>query len=406
MISLYIHIPFCAKKCWYCNFLVNPLDLIQDKQIMIDSYVESIKSQIKFWAWKMQDKSIKTIYFGWGTPLSIWKEKIFEIIRFVDSILDLSELEELSFELNPNPSEQVLDFVHWVNKEFKKFYRLRFSFGLQSFDDAVLKDAGRDYYFNYIVGFLRDLHALKESNNIFNFDFIAFGKFNQDKRWNKILWDINRLDFFYKFITSQFVDSISLYTLELFPWSVWHSKYKDINQDDIYDEFSELKSLIYKWWYKRYELSNFTLWWKSSIHNRVYWKLKPYIWIWLWASSFIDAENLNILKDVIDYKWVWVRFENTKSLEKFNAWSYIDEKSIINIDENSLLIEEFFLWMRTDEWVKNIERFESILVKDYMKKIEQFQKDWFIKINWNKLTLSDRGMDVYNTVITDLVENF
>ena len=121
---------------------------------------------------------------------------------------------ELSIELNPYPEEEVLNFVKILNKKYDKISRLRYSFGIQSFDDEVLKIVGRAYSFSGIVGFLRDVTKFKQNNNVFNFDFIAFGKFQISKNGFKQLWHEFKREFLQKFLASGYVDSISLYTLE------------------------------------------------------------------------------------------------------------------------------------------------------------------------------------------------
>jgi len=120
---------------------------------------------------------------------------------------------------------------------------------------------------------------------VFNFDFIAFGKFGETRKGEAQLWDPGKIDFFDRFASSQFADSFSLYTLELFPGSKWQSKTPDQpisgtyygNDDDIFTEFSYLKDIILDAGYHRYESSNFSKSGVSSIHNRVYRTMQNYI---------------------------------------------------------------------------------------------------------------------------------
>jgi coproporphyrinogen III oxidase-like Fe-S oxidoreductase len=120
-------------------------------------------------------------------------------------------LSEFSIELNPFPFDEIINFIANLNKQFKQLKRIRYSFGIQSFDDKILTQIGRPYDFLFIQKFFKSLEKLKEANNVFNFDFIAFGKFNS----NNCLWDQNKLNFFKKFLISKLPDSISLYTLEV-----------------------------------------------------------------------------------------------------------------------------------------------------------------------------------------------
>ena len=101
-------------------------------------------------------------------------------------------------------------------REEERGYIRRFSIGIQSFDNEVLEESGRQYNFQACVDFLRKLTKVRMDHNIFNFDFIAFGKFNTTRKGDIQLRDPAKLDFFQNFVESGFADSFSLYTLELF----------------------------------------------------------------------------------------------------------------------------------------------------------------------------------------------
>lgn len=395
--------------------------------IEIEKYVDSIISEIKNYSKILTDKEIKSIYFWWGTPQLIWLENIQKITDTIVENFDTENLGEFSMEMNPYPQDEVLNITKSLTKKYKNFSRMRFSFGIQSFDNKVLSQSGRDITYPWLVEFFRELQLLKKDNNIFNLDFIAFGKFNESKKWNLQLRNTNSLEFFEKLAESKFVDSYSLYTLELFPGSLRYyqkdtATFKkggrgDLNiqetqsstvfgsDDDVYEEFAILKDILLDKWFKRYELSNFSLMWKSSIHNRTYREMWDYIWLWTSASSFIKTPNEELKK----YLWInenteAVRRNNTVKLAEYDKWNYIDQKSVQNLSQKDLLIEEFFLSLRTDLWIKDIKKYSNIVVSDFKEKIQSYVDQWFIEIleNWFKLT--DQWMDVYNDIITELLE--
>ena len=139
---------------------------------------------------------------------------------------DCEFLEELTIELNPDPFDEVLAFVEKANKKYKKLFRIRYSFGIQSFDDEILSHAGRNYIFNNLMNFFRELVDIKSMNAVYNLDFIAFGKSPKvlagEESSGKV--DADRLprdqfrrEFFNKLIRSQMFDGVSVYALELFP---------------------------------------------------------------------------------------------------------------------------------------------------------------------------------------------
>ena len=419
MLSLYIHIPFCVKNCPYCSFSV-----VQNPNMeMIQSYLNSLHNEIDERGrvfWKVE---IRTIYFGWGTPNLIWEEEIRKLINHCEKVFDCENVGELSFECNPFPQDQVYEFVSNLQKSFKKYPRIRFSFWIQSLDNWVLENAGRPYTFPGMVDFLRWLRDLKQENSVFNFDFMAFGVFNHTKKWDLQLWTPSALEFFQDFVNSWFADSFSLYMLELFEhqnWRkifVWNQVFTNKtwifwNEDKIYEEFDILKNIIQEWWYKRYEISNFSAVGKSSIHNRVYREMEDYLWLWLSASSFINGkssyfcdviEKLKEVDSLLWSQWQWIRWTNTPYFPKY-IWNEKLQKSEIKLlSEKDYLIESFFLLLRTDRWIDNISKFEPVLVDDYPKKLELYGENWFLKLREKWFILVDRWMDCYNEIITELL---
>lgn len=416
MLSLYIHIPFCVKNCPYCSFSVvqNPDDE------MIKSYLNNLHDEIDKWwnvFWKAE---IRTIYFGWWTPNLIWVEEIRKIIHHCEKVFNCENVGELSFECNPFPQDQVYEFVSELQKSFKKYPRVRFSFGIQSLDNWVLKNAWRPYTFPWMVEFLRWLRDLKFENTVFNFDFMAFGIFNQTKKWDLQLWTPSALEFFQDFVNSGFADSFSLYMLELFEhqkwkkpdWSSFVSQQSGLfwSEDEIYEEFDVLKNIIQEWWYKRYEISNFAAVGKSSIHNRVYWEMENYLWLWLSASSFINgkSEYFDAVKEKLLWNrkienLCWIRWTNTPYFPKYIWDEKLAESEIKPLSEKDYLIESFFLSLRTDRWISDVSKFELVLVKDYQEKIKLYEENWFLKLRENWFVLTDEGMDCYNGIVTEIL---
>ncbi|PID34534.1 MAG: hypothetical protein CR971_02760, partial [candidate division SR1 bacterium] len=358
MLSLYFHIPFCEKKCNYCNFQVCPKDLTKPEiwEKLLDEYVKNIKEEIRFYGDCLStpgsipvscsktpgclgggDKQeIFTIYFGGGTPGLIGAERIIEILDEVKKYFSLENLAELSIELNPYPTEDIYTFVDSINTYAKKYARIRYSFGIQSLDNKILSKNQRQSSFTGIVDFLRGLRPYKRDNVFFNLDFIAFGEFNDLGNGELALWSDPAWEFYNDLVESHFIDSFSIYTLELFPGSLsFYEKVplskgeeggsgeqtpqsqtdlpcipssqegpkrkkpplggegdpdkvgveRSYTKDDlISDEFALLKQVVEEEGYQRYEISNFALPGKSSIHNHVYWTMENYLGIGTSAS--------------------------------------------------------------------------------------------------------------------------
>jgi oxygen-independent coproporphyrinogen-3 oxidase len=402
---------------------------------MMDAYVTKIAQEIEWWGKLLEDnhgthapgnvqkQEIKSLYFGGGTPNKIGKHRLYQIIDTVAEHFDLENLGELSIELNPYPEEETLDMIQAVQKKYKKFPRIRRSIGLQTFDSEILKDSGRAYSFPAMVDFLRQLRGIKEMNTVFNFDFIAFGKFNQSKKGNSYLRDEHKQKFFQEFVASGFADGFSLYTLELFSgsewakmpdqgWEIFCQQYGSV--DDVYDEFARLKDGVLDHNYHRYELSNFASVGRDSIHNRVYRNMENYIGLGTSASSFINFSKgqfgkaditkfahklgINLAKDIQAARWT-----NTFLLGEYLKDNFLDRNKTVFLDRTNYLSEKFFLGLRTNEWVKNIQEFESILEPSWEAKIANFVEQGYCIFDGKKLVLTDEGMDIYNTIVTDIM---
>lgn len=139
MISAYIHIPFCTNKCDYCNFFVVQQNHPNFQANLINEYVLTLHREIDHWSKTMEHQEIKTIYLGGGTPLSIGKDHIFGLIDHIIQVWNSESLEEISIELNPDPFDEVLDFIRSCNQRYAQMMRVRYSFGIQTFDDDILE---------------------------------------------------------------------------------------------------------------------------------------------------------------------------------------------------------------------------------------------------------------------------
>ncbi len=400
MLSLYIHIPFCKSKCWYCDFFVFPVDKASQWSEYFDKYTKGIIQQIDYY-WKIfPNEKISTIYFGGGTPLVLGKQNLFNIIDKISDTFDLTQCEEINFELNPDPFEDVLDFIACVNKKYKNFFRIRYSFGIQSLDDQILDKTNRGYVYNTLIWFIRDLVNYKKANNVFNFDFICFGKFADYQKL--LLLPDYKLNFLKDFINSWFADSFSVYTIELFPGSFMYKNF-DVDQEKVTKEFQVYKKILYNAGYKRYEISNFELPGKRSLHNIKYWKLRQYLGLGLGASSFLYKDYANKVFEQLSKGSQAVRYENTISWKDFLNGKVDHQKEVFDLTYQDLLTEQFFLWLRTDLWITAFQDYEEVLVENYQSIVEKLiDKGYILNTSW-KILLSDKWMDIYNDIITELI---
>jgi len=363
---------------------------------------------------------LKTIYFGGWTPLQIGPENLCRVIDTVEKYFDTDNLGELSIECNPYPQDLVYETITTIQKKYKHFPRIRRSFGIQTFDTEILKESDRMYSFPAIIEFIRWLVPLKKDTSVFNFDFIAFGKFNTNKKGDRMLRDAYKRDFLVDFVSSYFADGFSVYTLELFPGStryheqiIKNSHEKDGlplkkygSDDDVYAEFGFLKQLLQENGYRRYELSNFALPGKASIHNNVYRNMENYIGVGTSAASFIDLRTLPDLRKHIteNEDAVAVRRTNTKVIGDYMKGKYTDPKKLENMTEQDYRIEKVFLALRTQAGIEHVSQYTNLFVVDREKKLTTRKKDNLVDYYDDILVLTDKGMDLYNSIVTELFE--
>jgi oxygen-independent coproporphyrinogen-3 oxidase len=262
---------------------------------------------------------------------------IISIIDLLAETFDLEDIGEITIECNPEPPELIYNLIKTLYKTYRNFPRIRLSIGIQTFDNEILKESHRQYRFNQVIEFLRTIQKLRKANISYNLDFIAFGKWRTLRNGERELWRKVEREFFNALVASHMADSYSVYTLELFPGSKWYSdriqqtdKLKDGHglkqfgsDDDVYDEFSLMKDTLLINGYRRYELSNFALAGKSSVHNRAYREMETYIGLGSGASSFAhaghshyDAIVEHLGKDKTETS-SGVRRNNTKVIKKY-----------------------------------------------------------------------------------------
>lgn len=425
------------------------------KQTYTTSLINEHKDRHK----KIWSSQIKTIYIWGGTPFQLWATRLFSLIDSLLETRDTEFLEELSIELNPDPFDEVIAFIKEAQKKYKHLFRLRFSFGIQTFNDIILESSKRNYVFNNLINFFREIAGIKAMNTIYNLDFIAFGDHSNfvdstdslsyksigdwdDSVKNWLPRDWVRRDFFQKLVESKYFDGYSVYTLELFPGAEWYYDMKKqgekrlqikdkrtisksklalseeqesqraIFSDDptIWKEFSRLKKKILDAWYKRYEISNFALPWKRSLHNMVYWEFGEYLGIGINASGMLkwdtkykirETTNANESATAIDA----IRYKNTLNRKKYLWWDRLDETSLITLDEKQVKSEHVMLALRTDRGLV-IERFRDVLVDNIDEVITDLVDAKFVAFNVEKwiLKLRSKWMDVYNAILLEILD--
>ena len=365
--SLYIHVPFCEKKCGYCSFYS-----VAGREVEINSWLEALEIEAKNYRAPNYEKlKIKTLYIGGGTPtiltISQW-QKLFNIIK---KNFSLENLIEATTEANPNSlSQEHINFFRANN-----FSRL--SLGVQSLNDNELKILGRVHDSKKAM---RAMELVKNSGLLLSCDLI-FAIPGQDLRtWANSLKTVIK-----------FAGHISTYQLTLEPDTPLGKKYNDkqlnekLNQDG-YKFYRYAQYFLPKKNFLQYEISNFAPEGQECKHNISYWTQANVIALGPSAVSYIDG----------------VRYKNPCSLEKyFEAASKNFSEEFIErekLSPHEKLIEKIILATRTKWGISRNEIFPQA-----QKVLDSMPKDLFID-DPEKIILSPHGMRLGNSIWSELID--
>lgn len=331
---LYIHIPFCDSKCFYCSF-----NSYTQKHYLKDDYIKALLKQIDFELkrFDVKKEEIETIFIGGGTPSVLqakYYEKIFKKIEpfFKKDI-------EITIEANPNSAK-----YEWL-KAVKDLGVNRVSFGVQSFDDNKLKFLGRAHNKKDAVAAVKN--AFKAGFENISLDIIYESALDTKELLKK---DID-------LALSLPINHISAYALTLEENTPFFNK-KEVKKDDESMGYFVAEMINKK--FPQYEISNFGSY--QSKHNLGYWRLKEYIGVGAGAVGFSKNQ----------------RFYTQNSLDE-----YIKNPTRVDIEHlshNDLIVEKIFLGFRSIIGVK-----KDILNDEMIKKADILIKNGKISEKNGKL---------------------
>jgi oxygen-independent coproporphyrinogen-3 oxidase len=309
---LYIHIPFCDKKCNYCAF-----NSFSNLNYLKNEYINALIKQINY----EKIKDIHTIYIGGGTPSTI------NIKSYEKLFKNLPNAKEITIEANPNATYE------WI-KEIKNLGVNRISFGVQSFNDKKLSFLGRNHDKNMAINAINN--AYKAGIENINLDLIYSTALDSKKLLKNDL----------KIAFSLPINHISAYSLTIENNSKWKNRF-ELKKEDEELEIWFIEKIKEK--FPQYEISNFG---KKSLHNLGYWEYKEYYGIGAGAVGFINKTRLYPHKNIKKY----IQNPTFKEIE---VLSYEDIKK-----------EKIFLGLRS---IVGFEK--NLLNKEELKRVELLKKE-------------------------------
>ena len=338
---LYIHIPFCDSKCFYCAF--NSYTNLGHLKI---DYMKALNAQLKFELKKYDNLILKSVFFGGGTPSSIdavYYKDIFETLKYY-----INNSTEITTEANPNSASK-----QWQN-DMKEFGVNRISFGVQSFNDEKLRFLGRNHNHTQAID------AIKNASEL------GYKHINCDLIYDTLKDTKELLESDLQIISKLPIDHISAYSL-IIEENTKFEHTPEVRIENI-DFAKYIFSSLEDFGFTQYEISNFSKNKKArSIHNYGYWQKENYIGVGSGAIGAINAKRYYCNEDVQEYI-------NTPT-----SYSKIE-----NLDKEDILFEKIFLGLRSDVGVC------LDLFNDTQKQnIKILQKEKKITINNNKIFNND-----------------
>ncbi len=336
---LYIHIPFCDSKCFYCAF-----NSYTNLFYLKDLYMQSLKVQLKNELEK-HNKKIETIFIGGGTPSCVKSTHYKEVFEIISPYLN--ENAEITTEANPNSATK-----EWLKQMFKYGVN-RVSFGVQSFNDDKLKFLGRSH------------NAQKAKEAILNAYEVGFKKINCDLIYGVQNDTLKLLKDDIDAIKTLPINHISAYSLTLEEGTKFFNK-SSVKIDD--EKLSiELFDYLNKNGFTQYEISNFAIDETArSIHNIGYWQHKEYLGIGAGSVGYSDLERTYPHKDIEKY------IQNPL------------EKETEKLSKQDIKIEKVLLGFRCFVGVDL-----NLFTKNELKKVEELADSGKIVVQENRVFAKD-----------------
>ena len=366
--GLYIHIPFCKKKCFYCDF-----PSYTNLEHLITLYIEALKKEIHLVALQNPNVKIKTIFMGGGTPSYIPSQYIIEIIKTIQYNFKIEKNAEISIEGNPGT------FNLKKLQDYRKVGINRISVGLQAWQDNLLKRLGRIHTQKQFMQAIKDVKEAGFKN--INIDLI-FGLPDQGMEdWQETLENVVLLQ----------PTHLSCYSLIIEEKTPFYDLYKQgklkIDEDLEREMYYYTKTFLSSKGFHHYEISNFAEVGFECTHNLIYWDVKPYIGLGSSAHSFIKGyrySNIDCVK-----RYIEVLSKNQLPIKDKNK-----------TNREQLMQEYMFLGMRKVEGV-SLTNFSNVFgqsMDDVYGNVLKELKEKDLIEGSERISLTSKGLDFANYV--------
>ncbi len=378
--SAYVHIPFCRRRCFYCDF---PVSVVGDRlrgetSGTISQYVEVLCQEIAITP--AFGQPLKTIFFGGGTPSLLSIEQLQRIITELQKHFGIASGAEISMEIDPG----TFDLAHIAG--YRSAGVNRVSLGVQAFQSELLQRAGRSHSVEDIFAAVELIHQVEIP--VFSLDLISGLPHQSLDRWQDSLEKAVAIA----------PTHISIYDLTIEPGTAFGRYYKPGDTPLPTDEatvkmYQMGQQVLTNAGYEHYEISNYAQPGHQCRHNRVYWENRPYYGFGMGAASYVEGK----------------RFTRPRKTKEYYQW--VQAGGVIDCDVTPLkevLLETLMLGLRLAEGLSLAalaEAYGEGKVEEICRYLQlYFEKGW-VEIVEGRLRLIDpQGFLFSNVVLAELFE--
>lgn len=377
MSALYIHVPFCARKCRYCDFVS-----FDSKAELIEDYFPALWNELGIASGLFEFKGVSTVFFGGGTPSFVDERYIVRTLETAQKTIGIQNGAEITIEANPNS----------LSKQKLKAYRgagvNRLSIGLQSADNRLLGEIGRTHtleMFQKAYGDARDA---------------GFGNINMDLIYALPGQTVE--DFLSTLETAAGFspEHISAYSLMIEPGTPMHEdlqagRIQETDEDAEREMYHAAVDYLASRGYERYEVSNFAKKSFACAHNLAYWNREDYLGAGAAAHSCIRD----------------VRYANTEDLGRYISCLSAGKTAYNNIESLDLGQKEteyFMLKLRLKDGFE-IAEYERLYGRDFKNffsaPIKKLLKAGLVSFSGGRFYATDKGFDLQNSIVLELLNS-
>lgn len=377
--SAYIHIPFCRSRCYYCDF---PISVVgQQASSMVADYIAALIKEIEL---TPATKPLQTVFFGGGTPSLLSSPELSQILKAIARKWGITHDAEISMEIDPGTfnRDRLAGYLDaGVN---------RFSLGVQTFDEQLLKKCGRSHTLAEVMQAIDIIRQLQVDN--FSLDLISGLPYQTLQLVQESLAQAIAIA----------PKHLSCYDLVLEPVTAFGKQYQPgetplPNDDDTAQMYRLTQETLTAAGYEHYEVSNYAKLGYQCRHNRVYWENKPYYGFGMGACSYVAGK----------------RFTRPRTRREYYAW--LEAGAIVDAPEISAtdyVLETLMLGLRLAEGV-DLSQFDRDTVKTIWAALKPYYHRGWVEIvgddeqtlNNSAIRLKDpEGFLFSNTILSTLFE--